>query len=213
MPRREPPGTVVTNRRARHDYEILETFEAGIVLRGSEVKTLREGKGSLQDAYAVVEGGDVVLHMQIPTYSHTGYEGHEPTRPRKLLLHRKQIDQLAARINERGLTLVPLRIYFKNQLVKVELGLARGKRAYDKRQSIALLQSFDQLVGATAMRGHEQGLLPRPLRGDFPAYGTVYRDLDEEQLAEAHNIAWERHRALNWLCGLGKRWEDVPTDT
>jgi hypothetical protein len=74
-------------------------------------------------------------------------------------------------------------------------------------------QSFDQLVGATAMRGHEQGLLPRPLRGDFPAYGTVYRDLDEEQLAEAHNIAWERHRALNWLCGLGKRWDDVPTDT
>jgi len=74
-------------------------------------------------------------------------------------------------------------------------------------------QSFDQLVGATAMRGHEQGLLPRPLRGDFPAFGTVYRDLDEEQRAEAHNIAWERHRALNWLCGLGKRWDDVPTDT
>ena len=137
MPRREPPGTVATNRRARHDYQILETVEAGIVLRGSEVKTLREGKASLQDAYAVIEGGDVVLHMQIPTYSHTGYEGHEPTRPRKLLLHRKQIDQLAARINERGLTLVPLRIYFKGQLVKVELGLARGKRAYDKRQTMA----------------------------------------------------------------------------
>ena len=137
MPRREPPGTVATNRRARHDYEILETIEAGVVLRGSEVKTLREGKGSLQDAYAVLEDGDVVLHMQIPTYSHTGYEGHEPTRPRKLLLHRKQIDQLSTRIKERGLTLIPLRIYFKNQLVKVELGLARGKRAYDKRQSLA----------------------------------------------------------------------------
>jgi SsrA-binding protein len=137
MPRREPPGTVATNRRARHDYEILETVEAGVVLRGSEVKTLREGKASLQDAYAVVDGGDIVLHMQIPAYSHTGYEGHEPTRPRKLLLHRKQIDQLAARINERGLTLVPLRLYFKGQLVKVELGLARGKRAYDKRQSLA----------------------------------------------------------------------------
>ena len=118
MPRREPPGTVATNRRARHDYEILETVEAGLVLRGSD-------------------GNELVLHMQIPTYSHTGYEGHEPTRPRKLLLHRKQIDQLAARINERGLTLVPLRIYFKGHLVKVELGLARGKRAYDKRQSLA----------------------------------------------------------------------------
>jgi SsrA-binding protein len=137
MPRREPPGTVATNRRARHNYEILETFEAGLVLRGSEVKTLREGKGSLQDAYAVISDGDVVLHMQIPTYSHTGYDGHEPTRPRKLLLHRKQIAQLTARINERGLTLVPLRLYFKNQLVKVELGLARGKRAYDKRQALA----------------------------------------------------------------------------
>jgi SsrA-binding protein len=137
MPRREPPGTVATNRRARHDYEILETVEAGIVLRGSEVKTLREGKASLQDAYATVEGGQAVLYMQIPAYSHTGYEGHEPTRPRRLLLHRKEIEQLARRVNERGLTLVPLRLYFKSQLVKVELGLARGKRAYDKRQSLA----------------------------------------------------------------------------
>jgi SsrA-binding protein len=110
---------VATNRRARHDYEILETIEAGVVLRGSEVKTLREGKASLQDAYAVLDGNDIVLHMQIPAYSHTGYDGHEPTRARKLLLHRKQIDQLAARIKERGLTLVPLRIYFKGQLVKV----------------------------------------------------------------------------------------------
>jgi SsrA-binding protein len=137
VPRREPPGTVASNRRARHDYEILDTVEAGIVLRGSEVKTLREGKGSLQDAYAEISGGDVVLHMQIPAYSHTGYEGHEPRRPRKLLLHRKEVEQLARRVNERGLTLVPLRLYFKSQLVKVELGLARGKRAYDKRQSLA----------------------------------------------------------------------------
>jgi SsrA-binding protein len=137
MPRREPPGTVTTNRRARHDYEILETLEAGIVLRGSEVKTLREGKASLQDAYATIEQGDVVLHMQIPEYSHTGYDSHEPTRPRKLLLHRKQIEQLARRVSERGLTLVPLRLYFKSQLVKVELAVAKGKRSYDKRQAIA----------------------------------------------------------------------------
>jgi SsrA-binding protein len=128
---------VASNRRARHDYEILDTFEAGIALRGSEVKTLREGRASLQDAYAVVEDGEVILHMQIPAYSHTGYDGHEPTRPRKLLLHRKEIDQLARRVAERGLTLVPLRLYFKQQLVKVELAVAKGKRAYDKRQAIA----------------------------------------------------------------------------
>jgi len=128
---------VASNRRARHDYEILDTFEAGIALRGSEVKTLREGRASLQDAYAVVEDGEVILHIQIPAYSHTGYDGHEPTRPRKLLLHRKEIDQLARRVAERGLTLVPLRLYFKQQLVKVELAVARGKRAYDKRQAIA----------------------------------------------------------------------------
>jgi SsrA-binding protein len=137
MPRREPPGTVATNRRARHDYEILDTFEAGIALRGSEVKTLREGHASLQDAYAEVQDGEVILHMQIPAYSHTGYDGHEPTRPRKLLLHRREIDQLSRRVAERGLTLVPLRLYFKQQLVKVELAVARGKRAYDKRQAIA----------------------------------------------------------------------------
>jgi SsrA-binding protein len=137
MPRPQPPGTLASNRRARHDYEILDTFEAGIALRGSEVKTLREGRASLQDAYAVVEGGEIILHMQIPAYSHTGYDGHEPTRPRKLLLHRKQIDQLSRRVAERGLTLVPLRLYFKQQLVKVELAVARGKRAYDKRQAIA----------------------------------------------------------------------------
>ena len=130
-------GTVITNRRARHDYEILETYEAGIVLRGSEVKSLREGRGSLQDAYAEVVGDQIVLHMHIPSYSHTGYEGHDPDRPRKLLLHRKEIDQIAGRVRERGLTLIPLRLYFKRQLVKVELALARGKRAYDKRQAIA----------------------------------------------------------------------------
>jgi SsrA-binding protein len=128
---------VASNRRARHDYEILDTFEAGIALRGSEVKTLREGRASLQDAYATVEDGEIILHMQIPAYSHTGYDGHEPTRPRKLLLHRKEIEQLNRRVAERGLTLVPLRLYFKQQLVKVELAVGRGKRAYDKRQAIA----------------------------------------------------------------------------
>jgi SsrA-binding protein len=152
MPRREPPGTVATNRRARHDYQIIETVEAGVVLRGSEVKTLREGKASLQDAYAAVEGGEVVLHMQIPAYSHTGYEGHEPTRPRKLLLHRREIDQLARKVAERGLTLVPLRLYFKGHLVKVDLGLARGKRAYDKRQAVAKRDAEREMARARKAR-------------------------------------------------------------
>jgi SsrA-binding protein len=152
MPRREPPGTVATNRRARHDYQIIETVEAGIVLRGSEVKTLREGKASLQDAYAVIEGGDVILHMQIPAYSHTGYEGHEPTRPRKLLLHRREIDQLARKVAERGLTLVPLRLHFKGHLAKVDLGLARGKRAYDKRQTVAKRDAEREMARARKAR-------------------------------------------------------------
>jgi SsrA-binding protein len=152
MPRPQPPGTIATNRRARRDYDILDRVEAGIVLRGSEVKTLREGKASLQDAYAVIQDGDVVLHMQIPEYSHTGYDGHEPTRPRKLLLHRKEIEQLARRVNERGLTLVPLRLYFKQQLVKVELGVARGRRAYDKRQAIAKRDAAREMDRARKVR-------------------------------------------------------------
>ena len=146
MPRPQPPGTVATNRRARHDYDILETVECGIVLRGTEVKTLRQGKASLQDAYAGIEGDDVILHMQIPEYSHAGYATHEPLRPRKLLLHRDEITRLAQRVRERGLTLVPLRVYFKGQLVKVELGLARGKRAYDKRQAIAERESKREIA-------------------------------------------------------------------
>jgi SsrA-binding protein len=152
LPRSQPPGTVATNRKARHDYEILETVEAGIVLRGTEVKTLRQGKASLQDAYASVEGNDVVLHMHIPEYSHAGYESHDPTRPRKLLLHREEVERLAQRVRERGLTLVPLRLYFRSQLVKVELGLARGKRAYDKRQSIARRDAEREMARARGAR-------------------------------------------------------------
>jgi SsrA-binding protein len=158
MPKPQAPGTVATNRRARHDYEILETVEAGIVLQGSEVKTLREGRASLQDAYAAIEGRDVVLYMQIPRYSHTGiagYEGHDPVRPRKLLLHRDETERLAQRVRERGLTLVPLRMYFKAQLVKVELGLARGKRAYDKRQAIAQRDADREMARVRKARTRE----------------------------------------------------------
>ena len=156
MPRPQPPGTVATNRKARHEYEILETFEAGIVLRGTEVKTLRQGKASLQDAYAAVEGGDVMLYMQIPEYSHAGYETHDPTRPRKLLLHRDEVERLSQRVKERGLTLVPLRLYFKSQLVKVELGLARGKRAYDKRQAIAKRDAAREMDRVRKARGRSE---------------------------------------------------------
>ena len=137
MPSREPPGTVATNRRARHDYDVLETKEAGIALLGSEIKTLREGRASLQDAYAALEDGEVVLHMQIPEYARAGYAGHLPDRPRKLLLHRREIAELGRQVREHGLTLVPLKLYFKGQMVKVELAVARGRRSYDKRQAIA----------------------------------------------------------------------------
>ena len=127
----------INNRRARYNYSILESFECGIMLAGSEVKSLREGRASLQDAYAWVSEGEVWLHgMHIAPYAFSRAE-LEPVRPRKLLLHRRQIDELARATGERGVTLVPLRLYFKDGRVKLELGVARGKRTYDKRQTIA----------------------------------------------------------------------------
>ena len=129
---------IATNRRARHNYHIEETYEAGISLVGSEVKTLRGGKASLQDAYAVVRDGEVfLLGVHIPPYAQASIQNHDPTRMRKLLLHKEEIRRLIGKINEKGLTLVPLRLYFKGNKVKTELALAKGKRSYDKRQSIA----------------------------------------------------------------------------
>jgi SsrA-binding protein len=129
---------VATNRRARHDYHIEETYEAGISLMGSEVKTLRGGKASLQDAYALVRDGEVFLvGAHIPPYPQASMQNHEPTRIRKLLLHKGEIRKLIGKTAEKGLTLIPLRLYFKGNKVKVELGLAKGKRHYDKRQTIA----------------------------------------------------------------------------
>ncbi len=129
---------IATNRRARHDYHIEETYEAGISLVGSEVKTLRGGKASLQDAYAVLREGEVFLFgVHIPEYPQASIQNHDPTRSRKLLLHREQIRRLISKTSQKGLTLVPLRLYFKGNKVKVELALAKGKRSYDKRQSIA----------------------------------------------------------------------------
>jgi len=126
------------NRKARHDYEILETLEAGIALQGTEVKSLREGKASLQDCYARVKEGQVFLyHFHISPYDKGNVYNHDPLRVRKLLLHRKEIRKLTGRVEEKGLTLVALKVYFKKGIAKVELALARGKKVYDKRESIA----------------------------------------------------------------------------
>ena len=131
--------TVVSNRRARHDYEILERFETGIVLTGAEVKSLRSGRGSLSEAFARVRGEEVWLEgMHIPPYEQAmDKRTYDPVRARKLLLHRKEIERLIGKTAERGLSLVPLRVYFAHGLAKVELALARGKRAFEKRQAIA----------------------------------------------------------------------------
>ncbi len=133
------PGrkVVATNRRARHDYEILDTFECGMVLRGSEVKSLRDSQVQLKDAYADIRDGEVWLeNAHIAPYGFAAGGGHDPERPRKLLLHRREIDRLIGKVNEVGLTLIPLQVYFKEGKAKVELALAKGRRTYDKRQKI-----------------------------------------------------------------------------
>jgi len=128
---------VASNRRARFEYEVLETVEAGIELLGPEVKSLRAGRASLGEAFATVRRGEVFLHqLHISPYEPATRDNPEPTRDRRLLLHRAQIDKLAGRIRERGLTLVPLRIYFKKGRAKVELALVRGKHTHDKRETI-----------------------------------------------------------------------------
>ena len=128
---------VATNRRARHDFEILDTFEAGLVLRGSEVKSLREGKATIKDSFAHVKDGEVFLvGLYIGPHGFSRDGGHAPERTRKLLLHRREIDRIAGKLAERGLTLVPLQIYFKNGMAKLELGLGRGKRTVDKRHTL-----------------------------------------------------------------------------
>jgi len=134
------PGSqvVASNRKARHNYSILELFEAGVALQGTEVKSLREGHASLADAFATVDDGEVWLrNMHIPEYQHGSWTNHEPRRNRKLLLHRRQIDTLIGKIRDGNLTLVPLSLYFSEGKVKVELALARGKQAHDKRQDMA----------------------------------------------------------------------------
>jgi len=137
-PRTPVSGDVATNRRARHKFQVLERMETGIELRGSEVKSLRDGKAQINEAYAVIDGGEVWLRgAHIPPYLPAADQNHEPDRPRKLLLHRREIERLIGKTAERGLTLVPTRIYFKGPRAKVELALAKGKEGRDRRREIA----------------------------------------------------------------------------
>ncbi len=131
-------GDVATNRRARHKFEFIETVEAGIQLQGSEVKSLRDGKAQLADSYALLDRGEVWLrNLHISPYAPASDQNHEPERPRKLLLHRAQIERLIGKTQQKGLTLIPTRIYFKGSHAKVELALARGKEGRDRRREIA----------------------------------------------------------------------------
>jgi SsrA-binding protein len=135
--RKVAPGDVATNRQASHRYELLEKLECGIALLGTEVKSLRSGSAQIKDGYASVRDGELWLHnVHIPPYRPANRDNHEPERPRKLLAHRKQIERLIGQTQERGLTLVPTRIYFSGARAKVEIALARGKDRFDKRESI-----------------------------------------------------------------------------
>jgi SsrA-binding protein len=136
-PRKLASGDVATNRQARFRYDLLERWEAGIVLQGSEVKSLRDGKANIKDSYAVVRDGEVWLHgSHIAPYAPAADQGHDPERPRKLLLRKSEIERLIGKTHERGLTLVPTRIYFSGSNAKVEIALARGKELRDKRETI-----------------------------------------------------------------------------
>jgi SsrA-binding protein len=145
---------IAQNKKARHDYHLEDFLEAGLVLTGTEVKSLRAGRASLVDAYAMVKDGEVWLHnAHIPEYDQGSWTNHEPRRPRKLLLHRGEIAKLIGKTKESGLTLVPLSLYFKDGKAKVEIALARGKRSYDKRQSLAArdaAREIDRAVGRRA---------------------------------------------------------------
>jgi len=136
-PRTGHKKIITENRKARHDYHIDDTYEAGIVLLGTEVKALRNGSANLRDAYARIKNGEVFLHqMHIGPYAFAYYDNHPPLRKRKLLLHKREIKKLIGKVNEKGYSLIPLTLYFKDGKVKVSLGLVRGKRKYDKRQAI-----------------------------------------------------------------------------
>jgi SsrA-binding protein len=146
-PRDSNNQIIASNRKARHNYSILDTFEAGVALVGTEVKSLRDGQASLADAFATVDDGEIWLrNLHIPEYHHGSWTNHAPRRNRKLLLHRSQIDTLIGKIRDGNLTLVPLSLYFLDGKVKVELALARGKQAHDKRQDLARRDAEREVV-------------------------------------------------------------------
>jgi len=144
------PEPSLDNRRARHEYEKLESLETGIALRGTEIKSIRRGNVSINEAFARLRDGELwLLNFTIPTYKEASYFNHEPSRPRKLLLHKEQIQRLAGRAAEKGLTLVPWRLYFKNGRVKIELALVRGKKLWDRRRDIQARDVARELQRAT----------------------------------------------------------------
>ncbi len=144
---------IASNRKARHNYAIVDTYEAGLVLTGTEVKSLRAGRASLVDGFATIRDGEVWLQgVHIPEYTQGTWTNHEPRRQRKLLLHREQIERLLGKTKESGLTLVPLQLYFSGGRVKVELALAKGKRSYDKRQDLARRDAQQEIARAVARR-------------------------------------------------------------
>jgi SsrA-binding protein len=154
MPRRVSPEgegtkTIALNRRARHDYELLESFEAGLSLVGSEVKSLRAGRADLKDSYGLIEEGEAwLVDLHISPYQFAWEGGHEPGRARKLLLHRGEIERIRGKLEQKGLTLIPLRLYFKGGKVKVEIALAKGKAQYDKRETIKRRQAEREMQRA-----------------------------------------------------------------
>jgi len=144
---------VASNRKARHDYDILETIEAGIALTGTEIKSIRAGGAHIREAYARPQDGEMWLYgAHIAPYGAGSYQNHEPTRPRRLLMHRKQIADWSAQANEKGLTIVPLSLYLKRGMAKVELGLARGRKQYDKRRAIARREADREIERALRER-------------------------------------------------------------
>ncbi|MGB2840384.1 MAG: SsrA-binding protein SmpB [Actinomycetes bacterium] len=154
MPREKGRVLVAQNRKARHDYHIEDTVEAGLVLTGTEVKSLREGRASLVDGYAAVKDGELWLHnVHIPEYTQGTWTNHEPRRVRKLLLHREQIRKLNAKTQETGLTIIPIALYFKDGYAKIEIGVARGKKSYDKRHALAEREAKRDADRAMARHG------------------------------------------------------------
>ncbi len=145
--------SISKNRRARHDYTILDTYEAGVVLTGSEVKSLREGKANLSDAYGIVRDGEIYLiNLHISVYERASYNNHEPTRTRKLLLHKREIERLIGAIERQGLTLIPLELYFKRGIAKVAMALGKGKKQHDKREDAKAKDADREIARAVRTR-------------------------------------------------------------